>query len=82
MNEFQTILLCQKLKIFTGHKNITRKFFNTDRILWYIIIVEIYSPEIEYIPAKKNIVADALSKLSNNGNQETTHESTYKIETI
>ena len=34
------------------------------------------------MPGNKNIVADALSLLPNNGNQNTTHESTYTMETI
>ena len=29
---------------------------------------------MEYIKGKKNIAADVLSRLPNNGNQETTHE--------
>ena len=34
------------------------------------------------ISLEKNILADALSRLPNNENQETTHESTYTMETI
>ena len=37
---------------------------------------------MEYIQGEKNIAADALSQLPNNVNQETTHDSTYKMETI
>ena len=33
---------------------------------------------IEYIQGSKYIVTDSLSRLTINGNQETTHESTYK----
>ena len=35
-----------------------------------------------YFQGEKNIAADALSQLTNNGNQDTTHESTHKTETI
>ena len=53
------------------------KNFNTDLVLWWIIILKEYIPEIEYIPGKKNIVADKLLQLYNNKNQKTTHKSTY-----
>ena len=34
LKEFLTILLGQKLKIYTDHKDITCKNFNTNRMLW------------------------------------------------
>ena len=52
------------------------KNFNTDRVLRWRLILEEYGPDIEYIPGEKKIVADVLSRLSKNGNQETTHETT------
>ena len=72
----------QKLKIYTDHKNITCKNFNNDNVLRWIIILEEYSPDIEYVPGNKNIVADVLSRLPINGSQNTTYESTYKTETM
>ena len=60
----------------------TCKKFNTDRVLRWILILEEYIPDIEYIKGDKNIAADALSRLPNNGNQETTHEKTYTTETM
>ena len=45
-------------------------------------MIEEYIPEIEYITGKKNIVADALSRLPNSGNQKTAHELTYTTETM
>ena len=38
--------------------------------------------EIEYIQGEKNIVADELSRLPTNGNQNTTYESIYTTETM
>ena len=51
-------------------------------MLQWRLILEYYGPDIKYIQGEKNIAADKLSRLPNNGNQETTHESTYKTETI
>ena len=41
-----------------------------------------FGPHIEYIQSKKNIAVDALSQLTNFGNQDTTHETTYTTETM
>ena len=58
------------------------KNFNTNHKLRWRLLLEEYSPEIEYIPGKKHIFAGALSRLPNNGIQETTHESMYIMEKI
>ena len=78
--EFRTILLGHKLKIFTDHKNLTCINFNTDRVLRWILILELYGPDIDYIPGKKNIAADTLSRLTNKVIQENTYYSTYLTE--
>ena len=44
LKEFRTILLGLKLKLYTQHKNITCKTFNTDRVLPWRLIMEEYSP--------------------------------------
>ena len=51
-------------------------------MLWRKLILEEHGLDIEYIQSEKNRAADVLSRLPNNGNKETTHESTYKTETI
>ena len=48
--------------------------FYTYIVLIWRLILEEYSPEIEYIKGEKNIVADPLSRLPLNGNQETTQK--------
>ena len=70
------------IKKYTDHNIFTYKNFNTDRVLWWRLILEKYGKDIEYIQGKKNIAAYALSKLPNHGNQETTHEKTYTTETM
>ena len=72
---FRTILLGQKLRIHTDHKNLTCENFNTNRVLRWRLIFEEYGPDIEYIKVKKNIVADVLSRIPLNGNQNNTHKS-------
>ena len=51
-------------------------------MLQWILILEEYGPDIEYIKDENNIAADTLSQLPNNGNQDTTHEETYATETM
>ena len=70
--EFRTIIFGQKLRIYTDHKNLTCKIFNTDRVFIWRLILEEYFPGIEYIKGDKNIVAYVLSRITLNGNQETT----------
>ena len=82
MKELRTVLLGQKLKIYTGHKNLTYKNSNTNHMLQWRLILEEYGLDIQYIPGVKTISVDALSQLPNNGNQENTHESTYTTETM
>jgi len=61
--EFRTILLGQRLKIFTDHKNLTFTKFNTERVMRWRMVLEEYHPELIYLKGKHNIVADALSRL-------------------
>ena len=63
LKEFRTILLGQKITVYTDHKNLTFKEFNTDRVIRWRLLVEEYGPEIIYIKGPDNIVADAISRL-------------------
>jgi len=61
LKEFRNILLGQQIVVFTDHKNLTCKNFNTERVMRWRLILEEYGPELRYIKGEKNVVADALS---------------------
>ena len=61
--EFRNILLGQKIKVYTDHKNLTYKNFNTDRVMRWRLILEEYGLELNYIKGLDNVAADALSRL-------------------
>lgn len=63
LKEFKNILFGQKIKIFTDHKNLTFKTFNTERVTRWRLLVEEYGPELVYIKGAHNVVADSLSRL-------------------
>ena len=63
LKEFKNILLGQKIRVYTDHKNLTYKNFNTDRVLRWRLVLEEYGPELIYVKGEHNVVADALSRL-------------------
>ena len=63
LKEFRTILLGQRVKVYTDHKNLTFTNFNTERVLRWRMILEEYGPELIYLKGEHNIVADTLSRL-------------------
>jgi hypothetical protein len=64
LKEFRNILLGQKIRVFTDHKNLTYKNFNTERVMRWRLILEEFGPEFTYVKGDTNVVADALSRLS------------------
>ena len=50
---FRTILIGQRLRIYTDHKNLMINNFTTDRVLRCRLVLEEYAPEIEYIKSDK-----------------------------
>jgi hypothetical protein len=63
LKEFRNILLGQKIVVYTDHKNLTCKNFNTERVMRWRLLLEEYGPELRYIKGEQNVVADALSRL-------------------
>ena len=61
LKEFRNILSRQQIKVYTDHKNLPCKTFNTGRVMRWKLILEVYNPELIYIQGSKSIVADALS---------------------
>ena len=56
--------------VYTDHKNLTYKFFNTERVMRWRLILKELGPELKYIKVENNVVADALSRLDMSDNQE------------
>lgn len=63
LKEFRNILLGQTIHVYTDHKNLTYKNFNTERVMRWRLIIEEFGPELHYLKGESNIVADALSRL-------------------
>ena len=63
LKEYRSILLGQKIIVYTDHQNLTYKTFNTDRVMRWWLILEEYGPDFQYIQGSKNVVADALSRI-------------------
>ena len=55
-------MLGQQIKVYTDHKNLTYKTFNTERVMKWRLILEEYKPElIYYIQGSKNIGSGAFN---------------------
>ena len=69
LKEFRNILLGHQITVYTDHKNITYKIFNTERVMRWRLILEEFGPELKYIKGENNVVSDALSCLEMSDNQ-------------
>lgn len=63
LKEFRNILLGHTIRVFTDHKNLTYQNFTTERVMRWRLIIEEFGPELIYLQGKRNIVADALSRI-------------------
>ena len=70
LKEFRNIILGHQIKVYTDHKNITYKMFNTERVMRWRLIIEEFGPKLKYIKEENYVVADALSRLEKSPNQE------------
>jgi hypothetical protein len=62
LKEFRNILLGQQITVFTDHKNLTYKNFNTERVMRWRLVLEEFGPDLQHIKGERNVVADALSR--------------------
>ncbi len=53
----------QRIKVYTGHKNLTRDALGltSDRVYHWQLLLEEFAPEIVYIKESHYSVADAIS---------------------
>ena len=63
LKEHRNVLLGQQMEVFTNHKNLVYKTFNTERVMRWRLIIEECGPKLTYIKGENNIVADALSRM-------------------
>ncbi|MGH7974345.1 MAG: RNase H-like domain-containing protein, partial [bacterium] len=62
LREYRGILLGFPLTIHTDHKNLTYKNFTSDRVNRWRLLIEEFNHKFEYLPGKKNFIADMLSR--------------------
>ena len=63
LKEYRNILLGHEIEVFTDHKNLVYKTFNTERVMRWRLIIEEFGPKLTYIKGTHNIVADFLSRM-------------------
>ena len=64
LKEYRNILLGHKICVYTDHKNLCYKNFNTERVMRWRLLIEEFGPDLVYIKGTHNVVADALSRLA------------------
>ena len=63
LKEYRNILLGHEIEVFTDHKNLVYRHFNTERVMRWRLLLEEFGPKLTYVKGTHNIVADALSRL-------------------
>jgi hypothetical protein len=70
LKEFRNFLLVQQITVFADHKNLTYKNFNTERVMRWRLVLEEFATDLQYIKGTRNVVANALSRLPIDDDQE------------
>jgi RNase H-like domain found in reverse transcriptase len=63
LKEYQNILLGHQIKVFTDHKNLVYKTFNTEHVMRWRVIMEEFGPKLTYVKGVNNVVADTLTRM-------------------
>ena len=63
LKEYRNILLGHHIEVFTDHKNLVYKNFNTERVMRWRLLIEEFGPKLTYVKGVSNVVADALSRM-------------------
>ena len=63
LKEYRNILMGHEIEVYTDHKNLTYKQFNTERVMRWRLLIEEFGPKLTYIKGERNIVADFLSRM-------------------
>jgi len=67
LKEYCNIILGQMIEVFTNHKNLVHKHFNTERVMCWRLLLEEFGPQLMCIKGANNIVSDAFSRLDIRG---------------
>ena len=70
LKDFCNILLGYQITVYTDHKILTYKHFNTERVMRWRLILEEFGPELKYIKGENNAIAESLYRLEMSDNQE------------
>jgi hypothetical protein len=70
LKEFRNIPPGQQITVFADSKNLTYKNFNIERVMRWRLVLEEFGPDLQHIKGERNVVADALSRLEIDDEQE------------